>query len=155
MRLCLKEVGCFAFQRSRFLVQDEWNWIAHGLAELYVRGAHVDWAQVIKGAGKCALPTYPFERRNYWYSPRQLDELSGADDLGRIGPQAASGALPSGAGVTPSASEPPSEDLFYEVVWKEAPLPACAAPSLLSPNNLPRRCASGLPARRAAQAVDL
>ncbi|SDM37095.1 type I polyketide synthase [Allokutzneria albata] len=40
----------------------------HSLAELYVRGLHVDWASAFSGSGaqRVALPTYPFQRKRFW-----------------------------------------------------------------------------------------
>ncbi|MER7415156.1 beta-ketoacyl synthase N-terminal-like domain-containing protein, partial [Streptomyces cacaoi] len=41
------------------------------LAEAYVAGAPVEWAQVFDGTGphRADLPTYAFQRRNYWLGP--------------------------------------------------------------------------------------
>ncbi|MFT9639754.1 beta-ketoacyl synthase, partial [Alcaligenes phenolicus] len=49
-----------------------WDAILHTLAALYVRGASIDWDAVEQGAPRrrLALPTYPFERRGFWISPR-------------------------------------------------------------------------------------
>ncbi len=49
-----------------------WDTILRTLAELYVRGASVDWDAVEQDAPRrrLALPTYPFERRAFWISPR-------------------------------------------------------------------------------------
>ena len=76
-RLCLPAAGALHLT-SPVPGQDDWSWIAHTLAELYVHGGQVNWAEVTKGALKRTLPTYPFERRSYWYSPAQLEELSAA-----------------------------------------------------------------------------
>ncbi|MGZ2745006.1 hybrid fatty acyl-AMP ligase/type I polyketide synthase [Burkholderia stagnalis] len=49
-----------------------WDAILHTLAELYVRGASIDWHAVEQDAPhrRLTLPTYPFERRGFWISPR-------------------------------------------------------------------------------------
>jgi amino acid adenylation domain-containing protein len=132
--LRLKEAGAL-HPTSPAPGQDEWKQIAHDLADLYVHGVKIDWAAATKGAGRCSLPTYPFERRSYWLMPAQLDDLSGVGDSGRSGPQVASDAAASGAGVTPSPSGPSADDLFYQVMWMEAPPPVRAAQSLLSPKE--------------------
>jgi polyketide synthase 7 len=41
------------------------------LAEVYSRGAHVDWAAVLPGARRVDLPTYPFQRQRYWMEVEQ------------------------------------------------------------------------------------
>jgi amino acid adenylation domain-containing protein len=123
--------------------QDDWSRIACTLAELYVQGGPVNWGEVTKGARKHSLPTYPFERRSYWYSPAQLDDLSGSAATRGFGQQTVPTALPSSppgawagaGGVTPSPSEPPAEDLFYQVLWQQAPLPVLAAASLTAPDR--------------------
>jgi acyl transferase domain-containing protein len=40
--------------------------LAVGLARAHVRGVAVDWATIIGGGKRLALPTYPFERQRYW-----------------------------------------------------------------------------------------
>jgi acyl transferase domain-containing protein len=49
------------------------------VAELFVRGGHVDWKS--RGAGKglrrAELPTYPFERERYWFEERQNEAEEG------------------------------------------------------------------------------
>ncbi len=44
---------------------------AHALADLWARGASVQWEAVYAGQGRrrVSLPTYPFERRFHWVSP--------------------------------------------------------------------------------------
>jgi NAD(P)-dependent dehydrogenase (short-subunit alcohol dehydrogenase family)/SAM-dependent methyltransferase/acyl carrier protein len=123
--------------------QDDWSRIAHTLAELYVHGGRISWSEVTKGARKRTLPTYPFERRSYWYSPAQLEGLSGSAARRRLELQTAPTALPSpqrggsgpASGVTLSASEPPEDNLLYQVLWQKAPLPVRAAPSLIAPDQ--------------------
>lgn len=38
------------------------------LAQLYLAGVAIDWAQAARPGRRIALPTYPFERRRYWLS---------------------------------------------------------------------------------------
>jgi acyl transferase domain-containing protein/SAM-dependent methyltransferase/NAD(P)-dependent dehydrogenase (short-subunit alcohol dehydrogenase family)/acyl carrier protein len=119
--------------------QDDWSRIAHALAELYVHGGRISWSEVTKGARKQTLPTYPFERRNYWYSPAHLEDLS--DSAARRCFEAAASPSPQrggsgpARGVTMSASEAPGENMFYQVLWQKVPLPVRAAPSLLAPDQ--------------------
>ncbi|WP_431825893.1 beta-ketoacyl synthase N-terminal-like domain-containing protein [Burkholderia sp. F1] len=49
-----------------------WDTILHTLAELYVRGASVDWHAFERDDPhrRLTLPTYPFERRGFWIPPR-------------------------------------------------------------------------------------
>ncbi|MGW5724146.1 type I polyketide synthase [Amycolatopsis sp. NPDC003865] len=47
------------------------------LAELWTRGAVVDWATLFPGARPVELPTYPFQRERYWLTPAQ--RTAGAD----------------------------------------------------------------------------
>ncbi|MEO8152055.1 MAG: type I polyketide synthase [Rhizobacter sp.] len=48
--------------------KDDWREMMGSLAQLYVHGAQVDWAGVDKPypRQRLSLPTYPFERRNFW-----------------------------------------------------------------------------------------
>ncbi|WP_444843225.1 type I polyketide synthase [Amycolatopsis kentuckyensis] len=48
------------------------------LAELWTRGAVVDWAALFPGARPVDLPTYPFQRERYWLTPAQ--KAAAADD---------------------------------------------------------------------------
>src|SRR5581483_7828586 len=45
------------------------------LAELWVRGVHVDWATLHAGErrARVPLPTYPFERKRYWVDPAPIE----------------------------------------------------------------------------------
>ena len=108
------------FLSSQLRGKDDWSVIANSLAELYVHGARINWAGMSKGARKVPLPTYPFERRSFWYSPAQVeDRYQGA--AFREGPltgrrlQTKSDALPDSARATAA------DDLFYEMRWEEAP----------------------------------
>ncbi len=51
-----------------------------GVAGAYVRGVDVDWAEVLGGGTRIALPTYPFQRQRYW-----LDEPVSAADVTSAG----------------------------------------------------------------------
>ncbi|MGV4925929.1 SDR family NAD(P)-dependent oxidoreductase [Streptomyces sp. BHT-5-2] len=46
----------------------------HSSAELFVRGVAVDWAPLLRGSGRrVPLPTYPFQRRHFWWKPTGND----------------------------------------------------------------------------------
>lgn len=48
----------------------DWQVMSEGLAALYDRGADVDWTAFDEpyNRGKTVLPTYPFQRQDYWIS---------------------------------------------------------------------------------------
>ncbi|MEU5424829.1 SDR family NAD(P)-dependent oxidoreductase [Streptomyces olivoreticuli] len=51
--------------------RDEVTALSEALAQLYVRGAAVDWAEVLRAGGvsggrRVELPTYAFQREHYW-----------------------------------------------------------------------------------------
>ncbi|WP_277681912.1 type I polyketide synthase, partial [Saccharomonospora azurea] len=45
----------------------DWRRWLTALSEAHVRGADVDWRTVFTGARTVDLPTYPFQRRRYWF----------------------------------------------------------------------------------------
>ncbi|TSC24496.1 SDR family NAD(P)-dependent oxidoreductase [Corallococcus sp. Z5C101001] len=49
----------------------DWQQLLESVAELYVRGAPLDWAGFEQDPARhrVALPTYPFQRQHYWLSP--------------------------------------------------------------------------------------
>lgn len=60
--------------------QSDWDVLTATLAELYVRGAAVDWASFDQpfSRKRLVLPTYPFERQSHWYdmSHRRASHVS-------------------------------------------------------------------------------
>ena len=53
----------------------------HLLAQLYVAGAAVDWKEFDASyqRKKVVLPTYPFQRKRYWYQPLDLDQMASVE----------------------------------------------------------------------------
>ena len=51
--------------------QDDWQQILQSLSDLYVYGYDIDWVGFDKDWARCkvVLPTYPFERKQYWVGP--------------------------------------------------------------------------------------
>ncbi|TDC59248.1 SDR family NAD(P)-dependent oxidoreductase, partial [Micromonospora sp. KC207] len=50
--------------------RDEPDAVLEALAQVHVSGATPDWAAVYRSLGpahRCELPTYPFQRKRYWY----------------------------------------------------------------------------------------
>ncbi len=64
---CIPEAGTVWLPSLRRGAED-WGQLLGSLAELYRRGARIDWAGVDRGhrRRRLALPTYPFERERYW-----------------------------------------------------------------------------------------
>ncbi|NUR69256.1 MAG: SDR family NAD(P)-dependent oxidoreductase [Hamadaea sp.] len=62
-----------ALRRDR----DEEVELISAIGRVHERGAHVDWAAFFAGRGArpVSLPTYQFQRRRYWLSPRDGGEL--------------------------------------------------------------------------------
>ena len=75
---CLPE-GSYAWLPSLRPGRDDWQTLLDSLAQLYVRGAKVDWAGFDRDypQRKTELPAYPFQRRRFW--------SNGADDAPRHG----------------------------------------------------------------------
>ena len=103
--------------------KNDWLEMLGTLADLYVRGANVDWGGVngAYGGRLCTLPTYPFERRSYWLP------------LGTS--TAVSNETGSGTG-----------SLFYKLEWEAVPPARRAAPHLASPDSFVAAGARGFAA---------
>lgn len=75
------------------------------LAALHVRGVQVDWKAVGQSGGHLTLPTYPFQRKRYWFTPGRGVESS------RPASNAAEAIAP----------------WLYQVDWKPLGAPQCGA----------------------------
>ncbi len=66
-RRCLPE-GDYAWLPSLRPGRDDWQTMLDSLAELYVRGAKIDWAGFDRDyrRGRPSCPPIPFQRRRYW-----------------------------------------------------------------------------------------
>ncbi|MEW7977672.1 MAG: acyltransferase domain-containing protein, partial [Candidatus Sedimenticola endophacoides] len=71
-------------ERGRYLGglwrnRDEWSTVLEHLAELYTGGCELDWRGFDEGYArtKVALPTYPFQRKRYWFRPPEVGEADG------------------------------------------------------------------------------
>jgi amino acid adenylation domain-containing protein len=111
--------------------EGDWQSIASALARLYIGGAVIDWAGLAGGGRKIELPTYPFERRRYWYSPAQLDTATqgikgaGGSFLSRLSRP-----------VSDAEDRTPADELFYEVQWEAVSTGKRAARSFPSVDEL-------------------
>ena len=78
-RRCLPE-GSYAWLPSLRPGRDDWQTLLESLAQLYVRGAKVDWAGFDHDypQQRTELPAYPFQRRRYWGN--------GTGDASQFGP---------------------------------------------------------------------
>ncbi|NRN71184.1 hypothetical protein GC106_84590 [Kibdelosporangium sp. 4NS15] len=54
-----------------------WSRLLTSLAEAYVHGVDVDWRPAFPDARIVELPTYPFQHKQYWLSPRRTEESAG------------------------------------------------------------------------------
>jgi acyl transferase domain-containing protein len=77
--------------------RDEGRQLLESLAELYAAGGRIDWAGLDRGRPhrRLALPTYPFQRRRFWWE------------------------LPSATSRAPAAG-PPGDEWLYELQWRHA-----------------------------------
>jgi myxalamid-type polyketide synthase MxaB len=66
-RLCLPDKKAL-WLPSLHPDRDDWQVLLTSLAELYVRGASVNWLNFDQDYSRCRLPlpTYPFQRQRYW-----------------------------------------------------------------------------------------
>lgn len=85
-RRCLTE-DTFAWLPSLRPGRDDWQTMLDSLAEIYVRGATVDWVGFDRDypRQKVELPTYPYQRRRYWAAMPDAATimLGGAHHVGR------------------------------------------------------------------------
>jgi myxalamid-type polyketide synthase MxaB len=67
-RQCLPESDALWLPSLRSK-RGDWQQLLESLGTLYVRGAEIDWAAFDRGYSrrKVELPTYPFERKRYWF----------------------------------------------------------------------------------------
>ncbi len=107
---CLPDEAAATFAAAARAGRPEELTLPTALAELHVRGVHVDWPALYEGldAHHVDLPTYAFQRRRYWLESAAWTE----------GP------------VTAAAPADPA-DWRYRVQWRPVvPPPAAAPPSL-------------------------
>ncbi|MGE3909405.1 MAG: type I polyketide synthase [Chloroflexota bacterium] len=88
-RRCLgDEVG--AWLPSLRSGRDDWQQLLESLAELYIRGAVVDWDGLDRAyaRSRVSLPTYPFERESYWFNrgTRRLAATADVVPVNRLHP---------------------------------------------------------------------
>jgi acyl transferase domain-containing protein len=100
--------------------RDEWPEMLNSLAQLYVRGADINWSAFDKpfGRRKVPLPTYPFERQRYWITPPlESSRRVPAQPMQQTRPYPEK---------TPTDTPPESnatDQWFYRVAWKQNYLP--------------------------------
>ncbi|MGB8789209.1 MAG: SDR family NAD(P)-dependent oxidoreductase [Candidatus Acidiferrales bacterium] len=85
-----------------------WQQMLETLAELYARGARVDWDEFDRGypRRKLALPTYPFQRKRYWIESRHSESTRSYErDHTEV-----------------SHADSPIADWFYGVDWQHKSL---------------------------------
>ena len=81
--------------------EDERETMLSSLAALYAAGCRIEWRRLfLRGGRRVALPTYPWQRRRYWFEQRRP-------------------AAPS----VPAAAGDAFDQWLYETRWKPLPLP--------------------------------
>jgi myxalamid-type polyketide synthase MxaB len=67
--------------------QSDWQSLLQSLAQLYVRGAAIDWVRFEQPYTRqfVPLPTYPFQRQRFWWEPEQnLAMSSSSSNVGNL-----------------------------------------------------------------------
>lgn len=79
-RRCIGEQGGHVWAPSMREKQDEQRQLFTSLGALYVAGATVDWTALEKGSGAAltTLPTYPFQRRRFWFEANPSGGVPGS-----------------------------------------------------------------------------
>jgi acyl transferase domain-containing protein len=96
------------------------------LGQLWRGGVPIRWAGLTPGERRqrVRLPTYPFERRNYWLAAGPVTAghpRSGAPEAGPAQPVTAAATEATAARATPTTYEPPRNEIEAEIVsiWQE------------------------------------
>ncbi len=80
-RDCIADEECLwlpSLQKGR----SDWQIMLDSLAQLYLKGADIDWHGVDDGyrRQRCELPTYPFQRKRYWIKTTATQTRQGVPD---------------------------------------------------------------------------
>ena len=101
--------------------KDDWSQLLECVAELYVRGAPLDWEGFYQDQPRrrAALPNYPFQRSRYWVDGKARDARAGVD-----------------RSVRDSEASESLGDWLFEIQWQ---------PRSRLDQDLPRRSADFIP----------
>ena len=93
--------------------RDDWQEMLRSVGQLYRHGVEIAWQGFYGDSSRrVSLPTYPFQRKRYWFeeiSPARLPER--------------------GIARAPVPEAQPADDWLYQVSWREKPLPDGAGKS--------------------------
>ncbi len=118
--------------------RDDWAVILDSVAELYVRGATVDWEGFDRDHDRrrCVLPTYPFERERHWVKAAPLRPAPAAPGSADPGPREAvdghARRNDGSDGRDDSGARPSDRDrvaaLLHRVVWRRVSVGGLGGP---------------------------
>jgi acyl transferase domain-containing protein len=99
--------------------------VTEALAELWLAGVAIDWAAVARDTARgkpwrhrrIPLPTYPFERSDYWLPDAASDPAAAAADA------VPAGTVPAGEGDDPLARLAATADWVHLPLWRPGALP--------------------------------
>ncbi|HUS40447.1 MAG TPA: type I polyketide synthase [Pirellulales bacterium] len=111
--------------------QDDWSQMLQSVADLYLHGTDIDWVGFDRDypRRKLPLPSYPFQRRRYWFAdsasattaPADVQQTASAESAAAESAAAepASAESAAAASVAVAASAAASMDqAFYDVQWQ-------------------------------------
>jgi acyl transferase domain-containing protein/surfactin synthase thioesterase subunit/acyl carrier protein len=66
------------FVQSLSRQKPDWQALQEALQALYLEGLPIDWDAVHRGSGRrrCALPTYPFQRKRFWVDDVHVEAIA-------------------------------------------------------------------------------